>query len=83
MSSVVHVGQLGPCIVDGVVAEQAVRGIRAVLGRYAASDVEHAILAGHTGKADGLVAWHARTITPVSSCGVVHLDQPRGFNRWV
>ena len=80
MPSVIHAGELGPRVVDRVVAEQAVRGIRSVLGRNTTSDVEHTALAGHTGKADGLVAWHAGSIAPISSRGVVDLDQTRGFN---
>ena len=75
MASIVHVGKLGPRVVHRVVSKQTFGGIRAVFGRDSASDIEHPAMTGHACEADRLIAWHARSVTPVSSACVVHLYQ--------
>ena len=80
MTTVVHVGHLCPGVVGRIVSKESIRGVGSVAGRHASCDVNHAVLTRHTREANGLVAGHVGTVTPVSSRGVEHLDHARGFN---
>ena len=82
MPTVVHVGHLRPSVVGRIVPEESVRGVGAVARCHASCNVNHAVLARYTRQANGLVAGHVGTVTPVSSRGVEHLDHARGFNGW-
>ena len=76
MTFVVHVGKLCPRIVYRIVAEQTVRGVRAITGRNATGNVTHFIVGCYTCETHRTVAGHRGAETPISGRRIVHLDNP-------